>query len=388
MVRERWSALAVQVLATVGMGVGMLPLFLLGVLTTFVQDDLALTSALVGALPTAVFLVGAAGSGLAGRLTDAFGPRAALSGLFLTATGSWLLLSLAGSALAAFFALGISGVAMALAIPATTRLLLMRFRERRVGVGLGIAHAGTQVGAVLVGSVFPTLAIAVGWRDALRLGAILPLLGLLLLPAAPRWPRNVERIQTDTTLLTTVRSSPGLLRLGAFAMFLNAGVASGIVYLPDYAHTSLGLGLVTAGLVTAVMGVSSVVGKVVWGAVMDVLPGVSALGWLVVGSALSFVLLGSAGMAGQPALWLGTALFGITATSWTVPTTRFAGVMGGADRGGRASGAVMVAGYTGGGLGPPVFGQVVALAGYFTAWGVVLVTLAIAGGLVFSLRRR
>lgn len=371
---------ALIVLAPVFTLVGFLPVFSLGVLTPFMARDADLSPAVAGLLATGLFGAAALASTQAGSFVDRFGARAGLATMCSCSVVSWSVASVADSVALAVTAVGIAGIALGLAIPSVTRLFFTRLEGRTLGLALGIAHSGTQLGSVVAGGLLPTLAVTMGWREAVRVSAALPafvLILVFLLVGRVGTSASTSADAVRLPFLRALREIPGLARLVMFASVVNAVVNSGVMYLPSYAAASFELDLVTAGLTTMVMGVASIVGKVLWGA--------SRLGrsprglyLFIFSSAAVLLLLVLAPLLGTWALWVGAALFGFTATTWAVPTTQVAGLHAGAAHSGTAAAAVMMAGFAGGSLGPPLFGAALNLGGFSAAWGIAMLVLASA----------
>jgi len=360
----------------------MLPLFALSLLGPSIREDLDVSSAMFGALSSVLFLAGALVSRFAGRLVDLAGTTVGFTVLYGTAITSWLLLAAAAHPAQAFAGLALGGVALALSVPSVTRLLFGVFRDRALGVAIGTAHAGTQVGGVVLGALMPIMTATFGWRSSLRMCVLVPAIGLILTfamvkpkarPVAPRLPQPIWPEQA------VAPRAHYLPRLGMFALLTNGVATAGTLYLITFAHEAVGVTLVVTGLMMSVMALSSIVGKVLWGAAAASPGGKRTLNLLVVTSCAAVVILASATMTGTVALWLGAVLFGATATTWAVPATRLAGIIGGPRNAGKSTGWVMVAGYLGGAVGPPLYGQVIDIGGFPSAWASLLLMLALAG---------
>ncbi len=358
--------------------VGFMPVFSLGVLTPFIARDEGLTPGMAGLLATGLFSAAAVASVQAGRFVDRFGARAGIVTMCTCSVGSWWLASIARTVPVAIAAVGVAGIALGLAIPSVTRMFFTRLEGRARGLALGIAHSGTQLGAVISGAFLPTLAVAMGWRDAVRSAILLPALVLVVAWVLVGKPGEGSASGGGRVpFARAIREVPGLARLAVFALIVNAVVNSGVMYLPSYAVTSFDLDLVTSGLTTMTMGIASIIGKVLWGA-SSLGRGRKGLFVFVFSSVAVLLLLVLAPWLGTWALWAGAGLFGFTATTWAVPTTQVAGLQAGTALSGTAAAAVMMAGFAGGSLGPPVFGAALDLGGFAVAWLTAMTVLASA----------
>ena len=190
------------------------------VLAGSLLDTFALRRWQLGALVTAAAGVGACASPILGRLSDRLGGRGALQlTLGLSA------LALAGVALSPLYqvllgAALVSGLAQAMANPATNKLIGIHVAGGSRGTMTGVKQAGVQVGVFLGGALLPLGAVHLGWRQAVVIASIVPLLGLL----ASRWllPDAVPAAGRPP-VRGAVSRSPFLLRLALYGFLIGAG---------------------------------------------------------------------------------------------------------------------------------------------------------------------
>jgi MFS family permease len=220
---------------------------------------------------------------LLGRLADLLGRVPVLVGCLAvfaigslcTASAHDLGLVVAGRALQ-----GVGGGGL---VPATLALVADRYPPDRRGVPLGVVGAVQEVGSVL-GPLFGGLVLAVsGWRTifwANLVAAVVLAAGLLA--TSPR-----RRVRPDLAVVGAVATA-GLVLVVVEPDRLTSGVTSGRAYLPLVAS----VGWSTPLLLLTVAATALLV-ALVWdgGAVRRVLGGADVVGALLLGVALSGVVL-------------------------------------------------------------------------------------------------
>lgn len=70
--------------------------------------------------------------------------------------------------------------------PATNKLIMRYTAPAARGVTIGVKQSGVQLGFLLAGGLLPPLSVAVGWRAAVAVAAVIPLTGLLVSSRLPR----------------------------------------------------------------------------------------------------------------------------------------------------------------------------------------------------------
>lgn len=375
----------VVVTSLVAMAVGLIPLFAVGVVAVFLRDDLAVTESTIGLLPSALFVVGAVASPVAGRIVDRWPICLSLAVLFTGAVVTWLWFTEATTVVGAVASLGAAGITLALSVPVISRAIYEAFSGRARGWALGIAHTGSQAGAVLVGALLPGLSLTVGWRRAMSDLIVVPLGGLgltvLLVCLSPRFATRAGEA------LVRARDRPRISGLGpmiGLAAVANASATSVALYLPVFAVEVVGTGVTQAGYLIVAFAVVSGIGKVVWGRVRVGTVGEQTR------AVRMLTLLGGAGVigimlapvTGDLPLWSGTAVFGITVTCWTVLCTRIGVQTVGPRDLGAASARIMAVGYLAGAIGPVVFGMALERLGPATGWTSMLLGLLVSAALV------
>jgi MCP family monocarboxylic acid transporter-like MFS transporter 13 len=268
---------------------------------------------LVFGLSGGVYFVFGAGAGM---LADRFGPRAVTcAGMLLIAAGL-LLCSLASSMSMVYAAYGV-GVGLGIALVYTPSIACVQpwFTQRR-GLAAGLASAGIGAGTVAV-PLIATAAIALlQWRGAMRAMAV----GVLILGLAATW------LLRRAPAASAARSDqvPGLSLRQALRdrrfwwLYASIVLAAPSMFIP-FAHVSaaardLGIDAARAVGLVGLIGIGSLVGRFVIGALADrlgrtltlllmqVSMGLSVLAWFVAAGYPMLVFF---------ALWFGLSYGGI-----------------------------------------------------------------------------
>jgi MFS family permease len=273
------------------------------------RADVALVFGLSGLV---YFLLGAGG----GLLADRFGPRRVCSVGMLFIAGGLFASSLADSMLAIYIAYG-AGIGVGIALVYTPAIACVQpWFTRRRGLAAGIASAGIGAGTVAVPLLATALIDALQWRAAMQwlaLGVLLLGLGAtLLLKRAPAATASAGAAVAGHTLGTAVASREFRW------LYAMAVLASPSMFIP-FAHISaaardLGLPDARAVGLVGLIGIGSLVGRFVIGALADRVGRPLTLALAQASMGLSYVLW--YGAAGYPALvvfalWLGLSYGGI-----------------------------------------------------------------------------
>lgn len=347
--------------------VGTFPQFALGALAPQLRDTLDLSPADLGLVFAGLYAAGVFGSPLAGAAVDRIGGRRACIGLLLVGALSLLAAAAAPGRSGLLLAMVPAGAAMAFANPGTNRWASAAPTARQQGTLVGIAQAGVQAGALLAGALAAASALGLDWRGALRVGALLGLLGAVLAWWSPADPAGATaRGRAVAPVGEVVRA---VRRLAAYALLMGAGTSVVLAYLPSYAVDRAGFTNAAAGTTVVVYGGVALACRLGLGALLrrtgDVGPGLLVA--MSVGAAAAIGIIAAAATA--PAwLWGGAVVFGATGTTW--PAVAYLAVVrvsppGGA---GRAAGWMTAAFYVGLWVGPPLAGQVIVARGYGWVW--------------------
>jgi MFS family permease len=221
-------------------------------------------------------LVGTAGAALVavpvGRLVDRFGSvKVAITSLILLAL-SFAGLGLFTSGIASFLVLTVLlSLLTAGSSPLPyTRLVVAAF-DRRRGMALGVILAGTGLGAILIPALLTPFVATHGWRAGyFALAALIvmltPILLFLLISAKTSEPVRGERVPISRFV-----SDPVFRRLALIFFLASVAVLGTVVqFVPML--TDGGMSPAQAGGTAALLGLTSIAGRLVTGFLLDRVP--------------------------------------------------------------------------------------------------------------------
>ncbi|MCP8937867.1 MFS transporter [Alsobacter sp. SYSU M60028] len=315
-------------------------------------------------------------------------------GIALLASSSWGLLWIASVLL---------GLGYGPSAPAGSDILLRHAPARHRTLIFSIKQAGVPLGGVAAGLALPFLVERMDWRLAVLLLASVPIVTVAAVQPvraaidAARDPAarvSAGFLFSPGNMIAPLRianASPTLRRLSAAGCGFAIGQGTWIAFLVTYLVHKVGMDLVSAGAIFAIMQATGIFGRVLLGWVSDrtgaglATLAVSALSGAITTAA--FVSSGPDWSFGAFALLAGIA--GVTVSSWNgVHLAEVARLSPHGHVSEATAGATLVTffGYV---IGPAGFGAVVALSNsYALAFGLVAaICLASAVALVPELRR-
>jgi len=351
----------VTALSVAAMAVSTLQQFVLGALGPVLVAELGMVPWQLGALVTSGFAVATLLSFPVGALVDQIGPRRSLVALFLLSAVALAVLAVARSPwwVAAGVALG--GVPLALANPATNKLIRSTVEFAARGAVTGVKQSGVQLGAFVAGAPLAATAAVVSWRWGVAVLGMLSLLGAwatIRLPVGDPLPPGPAR-----------RSASGrVLGLAVFTLVLGLGMAPVNTFLALYGSERLDLAPPVAAWLVALMGLLGIIGRVTWSRIANRSPDPArVLPRLALGAACAVGLVAAAEIAPW-LVWPGAMGLGIFAVAGYA--VAMVAVMHAAPEkvDGRAA-ALVATGFFGGfAVGPPIAGLVAQIVGYTWMW--------------------
>lgn len=348
----------------------MLPVFLTGALSLPMRAELGFRRPALGVAVSSFFAASALGSTLLGRLAQAIGPTRSMR--IASVTGFMALLgiaALADSWIVLVALLVLAGLSNAFAQPAANLALAQGTPVERQGFAFGVKQSAIPVATLLAGLAVPIFAVTLGWRWAFVAGAGFALLTACTVPTLKR-PASVSRAagRIDRSIL------PALIVIAVAGGFGAAAANAMGVFMVDAAVES-GWREAAAG---TLLSVGSVFGLLVrlgsgWAIDRRQRLGLFSVAALMGVGSIGFLLLGL-GPRTPVVYTLGTVVaFG---AGWGWPGLfHFSVVHAYRPAAATATGLVQSGVFTGGVLGPMIFGYLAGAHTYALAWTVGAVAL-------------
>lgn len=368
-----------------------LALSAIGPLAPFLQEAFQISRAQIGILTSAQSVGSIAMATISGGIVERFGIR------------SWIFLSQAITGMCAFcfantasFTLGmalflITGFAFSFVNPATTKAIIIFFPHVRRGTAIAIKQCGVPAGALLASASLPAIAVSAGWEKSMLAVALITVLGAVggwlfypdndgeLLAGRNRsFPQHSFRKDFGKLL----RNKDFLLTSGLQGIF-NMGQFVIRSYLVLYLVEAIGCSILFAGFTMAVMQLSGLVSRLLWGMISDFLFAGRRIPVLqIIGSVTFAGLIGLAFLdKTMPAwfIWVIACTAGAGSEGFPGTAILLRAELAGKDLAATSTGLGMAISFWGVLLGPPLFGFVVDMTNsYRFAWMILAVITFVA----------
>lgn len=257
-------------------------------------------------------LAGVLASPYTGALIDRLGVRRVLLPALIALLGGFVGLSVMGGSLPLFYGLAFAWGALTVGTQSIsyTKLIAGWFVRRR-GLAIGIAAAGLGLGYTLIPLIAGQLLGHMGWRQAMLALAALVVALPILVNAVFAWPNSGTSASPSAApagLSTAVARTTPAFRLMAGAIFLASAALTGVV--PHISLLALDRGMTTAqaAAIAATYGLSTIIGRVLVGALADrfFVPRVAMAFFAI--SAVGFLLAALLGGSGSTGILMLVAL--------------------------------------------------------------------------------
>jgi MFS family permease len=354
--------------------------------------DLGIEASRIGIYTSLVFVGATLISLVSGPLMLRYGPmRLCQVGLALAALG--LLATLTAWLPVVFLSAIVVGFGYGPATPAGSHILAKVTPAKSRGLVFSIKQSGVPMAGMLVGLIVPIIVVNFGWQTAiLAMTLAVLLLAVVIQPLRAKfdYERNPDHAIAVGSLwqsMALVWGHPMLRRL-ALACFVFSGVQLCLFsFFVVYLLASGGHDLISAGAVYAVMQISGVAARIMWGWIADrLLPARLVLGLIALISAAFILALSALTPEWPPALLLIVAvMLGMTASGWNgVALAEVARIM--PDNVANVTSGTAAFTYMGVVVGPAAFSAIVAITdSYQIAFYVLAVLSGLAG--LWLLRR-
>lgn len=367
------------VLAMLVDAVGVLPIFLTGVLAIQLHREIDLGVSSLGVVYASYFIAAAIFSAPMGSWAERRGPERSLRLGLLVYVAAFI--GIAVSARSTTLLVGyiaLSGLGTALTRNASSVYISRRVRPGRQGLAFGVKHCSIPVASLLAGLAVPTIALTVGWEWAYVAAAVLALLVLAAIPST-----TVSAKQQTGPARPDLSRRTLILAAVAFALGSAAGASLGTFTVTSAVST--GMAESTAGLLVAVGSVIGLISRVAVGYWTDHRVGnqLDVVTWMLVTGGLGFVLLS---WSGSTLLWLSVPLTFATGWAW-LGSYNLAMVRLNPIAPGSAVGITQTGAFVGGVLGPLTLGFVADHTSFTVAWWVAAGLSFVAAGMIGVLQR-
>lgn len=377
-----------RIVLVFAMALPMLVLYATSTLGLLLSQDLHFKPELLGYLIMSSFGLAAILSLWAGAFVDRLGSRYSLIILFSAIALAFTMMVTVQSFYGLVAAVGVCGIAQALANPVTNLLIAQQVPPEKKAMVVGLKQAGVQLAALFAGLVLPGIAVAYGWRFALAI--IIPLSFIFIITTPFITPKRITRTGKGFTI-----SMPNalLFRLMSIQFCVGISLSAFVTFLPTFA-TQQGMPLSLAGTLIAVFGAMGIISRMVLTPMGAKLKDESLLLLALIAiAAVAMAVTMQASPEQYWPLWVGAVGVGLTAVgtnaiamSMLIRDSAFGAVT-------FASGFVSVAFFGGFALGPPLYGVLSDYSGglllsWSTLIGVLVVGCIMALALASARRRR
>ena len=246
-----------------------MPGFLAGALGSDIKDTFAISDTGLGMTLAATYLISGVASVHAGELSDRMGARRSLLlSMWVTVAGYVAVAVLARSFPTFLISMGVAGAGLTLAGPAAKVLVAQHVSAQRHGVAFAVHMSAIPLAPLLAGLTVPLVGGTSGWRWAFVGGAVLALVGILMLPAEKRAvePRPAPEAAAPGRF-AHVRLAP-LFAFGASATLASSSVFSAAAFFVVNSE-SAGISEDAAGLLLSATSAGVIAARILLGVMAD-----------------------------------------------------------------------------------------------------------------------
>ncbi|MBU0544319.1 MAG: MFS transporter, partial [Proteobacteria bacterium] len=282
----------------------------------------------------------------------------------------------------------IMGIGYGPVTPASSHLLVRTTPASMMSVVFSIKQTGVPVGGAMAGAIVPHLVILCGWKmSAILVGASCLILGIFL----HRYRKQFDTERSNLSRLSWKNAFESVkmavfhqeLRYIVIASFFFSMMQLSLIsFIVIYLIEDVKMTLVQAGIILATAQTGGIIGRIVWGALVD--RGVNPRLMLgILGIAMTACALSSAAFSPQwPffAVLIVSALYGSAAIGWNGVYLAEVARIAKPELAGMATGGSLFFTFAGILVGLPVFSLVVEKSGnYPLGFGIIAVATFICG---------
>ncbi len=344
------------------------------VLFPFIQVDFGATRAQLGLISSGLLFGGAGTAILTGWLADRIGVRRLLPTTMMVVAGVLILFSQTLSIVqGVLLALLIGAVASASA-PSTAKAIMDWVKPQSRGLFMGIKETSVPISGIITAALLPTLALAITWRRSVMVLALFTAISSTVFFTFYRDKPASRAIEKRSGLITSIARLAKNRNIWLADLSFGALTAVQVVfasYLILFLKEESGMSTAMAGGFLALAWTGSMVGRVTWGLVSDLLGGrrvvvLTSIGMLSILCMVFMVWLPS----DASLVMIGLLVFavGITALGWPAVLGTLIVELGGLEHAGTSIGFLAIVSRVGAFV-PPIFGLVVDRTGsYDMGW--------------------
>lgn len=365
------------------------------VLAPEIAASLDIDTAAVGLYQSTAFVGAAFLTLLSGSLVLRHGGvRVNQASVLISAAGVGL--AVAGSVPVVALGAVLAGMGYGLATPGASHVLARVAPPDRRGLVFSVKQSAVPLGGLVAGVLFPPVAEHFGWVWAIVLAcAMVASAALVIQPLRARLdddrdPAHRVRIDAPGQSVRLIVTTPRLRPIALVAFSYGAMQLCLFAFFVTYLVEHVGLDLVTAGLLFAVMQGAGFVARVGWGWVSDrwisTRPLLAALGAGTIASTVAAIAFSDAWpLAGLAAA---SVALGATGVGWNGIYLAEVARAVPLDKVGLATGGALMFTFVGVVLGPSTFGAIVATTGSYAAAFIAMDVLVLATVVMLVIRPR
>lgn len=278
---SEWRSYGINVIpATFGMTLVAIHPYALGVMMKPLEDEFGWTRAEISAGPLVTSMVTVLLAVAGGKLVQQHGPRkVALIGVPLYAI-CLALISTAGPSIMSWLALyALLAVALISVFPSVWSAAIAERFDKSRGIAMAIVLSGTGIASATVPYLGATLIESYGWRGAymgmaiLSFAIVFPLVALMFAKDSPPSRAHMPQVNDQSSAETRSElTSPKFIRLAIAGVIYSLGATGlGINAVPILMEE--GFSLIAAAEIVGLIGIGTIIGRIVGGVLLDYVDG-------------------------------------------------------------------------------------------------------------------
>lgn len=391
--RFRWVILVLLLFLQTGASLVILSF---GPLAPFLQEELNISRAQMGLFTSVVYTGTILFGALCGWLVDRFGIRRFLLlgpgiiGLFFIALAN------APSYGIALILVFLGGLGYVFINPSAAKALTYWFSPETRATAIGLMKTGVPLGSAVGAAVLPSLALVLGWRNAVTVVALAVItIGILVTVLYRESPIRtpLEAQAFGLREFRRVLTNRSILLVGGMGITYTAIQLTVSTYLVLFLKEAVLLPVVIAGTYLTVAALSGAVGRVLWGIISDRVFGGKRKAVLIIIGLINATMLISitfwAAVLPWWPLYIMIAILGFACLGWNGIFITLLAEVGSKEQVGTAVGFGIAISGLGILFGPPLFGYIVdTTQSYATAWTVFGIGAVLGSSLVMLIREQ